>query len=59
MKVGDKAKASPQLTGETNWVEGEVIDIEQNSFKGIVIVIKDKVGRIFFGEERYFQPVQL
>ena len=28
MKVGDKAKASPQLTGESDWVEGEVIDIE-------------------------------
>ena len=44
MKVGDKAKASPQLTGESDWVEG---------------AIKDKVGRIFFGEERYFQPVKL
>ena len=59
MKVGDKAKVSPQLTGESDWVEGEVIDIEQNPFKGIVIAIKDKVGRIFFGEERYFQPVKL
>ena len=29
MKVGDKAKVSPQLTGESDWVEGEVIDIEQ------------------------------
>ena len=59
MKVGDKAKVSPQLTGESDWVEGVVIDIEQNPFKGIVIAIKDKVGRIFFGEERYFQPVKL
>lgn len=59
MKVGDKAKVSPQLTGESDWVEGEVIDIEQNPFKGIVIAIKDKVGRIFFGEERYFQSVKL
>ena len=42
MKVGDKAKVSPQLTGESDWVEGEVIDIEQNPFKGIVIAIKDK-----------------
>ena len=29
MKVGEKAKVSPQLTGEPDWVEGEVIDIEQ------------------------------
>ena len=39
MKLGEKAKVSPQLTGEPDWVEGEVIDIEQNPFKGIVISI--------------------
>jgi len=56
MKKGDKAKASPKLTGESEWIEGEVIDIEKNPFKGIVIAIKDKLGRIFFGEEKYFLP---
>jgi hypothetical protein len=56
MKKGDKAKASPKLTGENEWIEGEVIDIEKNPFKGIVIAIKDKLGRIFFGEEKYFLP---
>jgi hypothetical protein len=57
MKTGDKAKVSPDLTGENEWITGEVIDIEKNPFKGIVIAIKDKLGRIFFGEERYFLPV--
>ena len=56
MKKGDKAKASPKITGEAEWIEGEVIDIEQNPFRGIVISIKDKLGRIFFGEEHYFVP---
>jgi hypothetical protein len=56
MKKGDKAKVSPDITGEKDWIEGEVIDIEQNPFKGIVIAIKDKLGRIFFGEEKYFLP---
>lgn len=59
MKVGDKAKVSPILTGESDWVEGEVIDIEQNPFKGIVIAIQDSLGRIFFGEESYFQPIKV
>ena len=54
MNKGDKAKVSPKLTGENEWIEGEVIDIEKNPFKGIVIAIKDKLGRIFFGEEQYF-----
>jgi len=54
MKQGDKAKASPEITGLDEWIEGEVIDIEENPFLGIVISIKDKLGRIFFGEEKYF-----
>lgn len=54
MKKGDKAKVSPKLTGEVEWIEGDVIDIENNPFKGVVIAIKDKLGRIFFGEEKYF-----
>jgi len=56
MKKGDNAKVSPNLTGEKDWIVGEVIDIEKNPFKGIVIAIKDKLGRIFFGAEEYFVP---
>ena len=54
IKEGDKAKVSPVLTGEKDWIEGEVIDIENNPFKVIVVAIKDKLGRIFFGEAKYF-----
>ena len=57
MKKGDKAKASPAVTGLDDRIEGEVIDIEENPFMGIVISIKDKLGRIFFGEEKYFMSV--
>jgi hypothetical protein len=57
MEIGDKAMVSPELTNEKYWIEGEVIDIEQNPFKGIVIAIKDKSGCVFFGEEKYFRPV--
>lgn len=55
IKKGDKAKASPKLTGLNDWVEGTVIDIENNPFKGLVIAIRDELGRIFFGEEKYFK----
>jgi hypothetical protein len=54
MKTGDRAKADPSLTGLNEWVEGIVIDIEDNPFKGTVIAIKDTLNRIFFGEEKYF-----
>jgi hypothetical protein len=55
MKTGDKAIVDPKLTGLDVWVEGKVIDIENNPFKGIVIAIVDDEGRIFFGEEKYFK----
>lgn len=57
MKIGDKAIVDPKLTGLDVWIEGEVIDVENNPFKGIVIAIKDELGRIFFGEEKYFKLV--
>ena len=47
MKTGDKAKVDPQLTGQREWIEGIVIDIENNPFKGTVIAIKDTFNRIF------------
>ena len=56
MKTGDRAKANPKLTGLDEWVEGTVIDIEDNPFRGTVIAIKDTLNRIFFGEEKYFMP---
>ena len=46
-KIGDKMKVSPQF-------DGEVIDVEHNPFMGLIISIKDKLGRIFFGQSRFF-----
>jgi len=56
MKEGDVVKASPAVTGHDDWITGVVIDVEQNPFLGIVISIRDALGDIFWGEEKYFQP---
>ena len=53
-KIGDNMKVSPTLTEQDGWIIGEVIDVEKNPFLGLVISIKDKAGRIFFGQSRYF-----
>lgn len=53
-KIGDKMKVSPQLTNQSDWVAGEVIDVEHNPFVGLIISIKDQLGRIFFGKSKYF-----
>lgn len=57
MEVGERVKVSPDLTGLDTWQEGVIVDIEDNRFNGIVISIKLDDGRIFFGQERFFQPL--
>lgn len=52
-------KVSPQLTAQADWIDGEVIDVEHNPFTGLVISVKDKVGRIFFGQSRFFVALQI
>ena len=52
--VGDRMKVSPDLTGLDAWVQGEIIDVEHNPFTGLVLSIKDNLGRIFFGQSKYF-----
>lgn len=54
-KLGDIMKVNPSLTGLTDWIEGQVIDVEHNPFMGLVISIKDNLGRIFFGQSKYFK----
>lgn len=31
-KLGDMMKVNPSLTGLTDWIEGQVIDVEHNPF---------------------------
>lgn len=52
--IGDKMKVSPELTGLDHWIQGEIIDVEHNPFTGLVLAIKDNLGRIFFGQSKYF-----
>lgn len=47
MKVGDNVLISPDLTHQTDWVKGKVIDVEQNQFVGVVISAETSV---------HFQP---
>lgn len=48
MKIGDRAKVDPKFTGLESWIEGTVIDVEKNPFKGIVIAIKRCLRKNFF-----------
>ena len=54
MSKGQFAVASPELTGLSEGVKGEVINVRQNPFLGQEIAIRDASGRVFFGESKYF-----
>lgn len=56
-KEGEIVKVSPNLTLLKEWIEGRIIKIRKNPFLGIEIAIEDDSGRIFFGEQEYFKPL--
>ena len=58
MRIGDKVLISPDLTHAKNWTQGEVIEVEDNPFVGIVISAKTADGNIFFGYKDLFEPVK-
>ncbi len=56
MKIGDKVLVSPDLTHKSDWENGEVIKVEDNSFVGKVVSAKTDDGDIFFGYQDMFKP---
>ena len=59
MEIGQRVHISPYLTHLNDWVTGEIIEIEDNPYRGTVISAKDDMGRIFWGEADYFTLVIL
>lgn len=57
MNIGDKVQVSPDLTGLDIWLPGIVTEVEDNPFNGTVITIKTDDGRMFFGQIRFFKPL--
>ena len=55
-KVGDNIFISPDLTGQKQWIEGKVIEVEQNKFVGQVITAQSfNDGDVFFGRDYSFK----
>ena len=57
LEIGNRVKVSPDITGLSEWIEGIIINIRDNPFLGKEVAIKDSLGRIFFGEEKYFKTM--
>jgi len=55
METGDNVLISPDLTGLAKWIEGIVIEVENNTFNGIVIAAETKDKNVFFGRKDLFK----
>ena len=55
--TGDPILISPDLTGTEKWTEATVIEIENNSFNGIVIAAETKDRNVFFGRKDLFKSL--
>jgi len=55
IETGDNVLISPDLTGLTKWIEGIVIEVENNTFNGIVIAAETKDKNVFFGQKDLFK----
>jgi len=55
MKLGDLVLISPELTQMKEWIKARVIDVENNSFIGLVISAQTEDGNVFFGRDDLFK----
>lgn len=55
MNVGDFVMISPEVTRQSGWTQGKVIDVEANPFVGTVISAKTADGNIYFERETLFK----
>jgi len=53
--TGDSVLISPDLTGLTDWTEGVVVEVENNTFNGIVVAAETKDRNVFFGQKDLFK----
>ena len=46
-KKGDTVLISPEVTHQIDWIEGTIIEIEDNPYVGIVLFVQTKDGDVF------------
>jgi hypothetical protein len=55
IKIGEPVLISPDLTGLAKWTSGTIINVENNTFNGLVIAAETEDKNVFFGPEDLFQ----
>ncbi|MCF0183717.1 MAG: transcriptional regulator [Bacteroidaceae bacterium] len=46
--IGTRMMISPNLTHKEEWLQGNLIEVEHNRYRGLVYVVKTDAGEIFF-----------
>lgn len=57
MAMNDYVMVSPQVSHYSNWTKGQVIDIEDNPFRGKVITVRMENGDVFWDVEDFFEKL--
>ena len=57
MAMYDYVFISPELTHAKEWLQGQIIEIEDNPFNGRVITVKTNDGLIFWERESFFKKI--
>lgn len=57
MAMNDFVMVSPQVSHYADWAKGTIIEIENNPWRGTVIVVRMENGDIFWDVEDFFKKV--
>lgn len=57
MAKNDYVMFSPQVTHYPDWEKGQIIEVENNPWRGTVIVVRMENGDVFWDVEDYFEKV--
>ena len=55
MNIGDYVLISPDVTHKLDWIEGRIIEVEDNPFVGTVISAETADHDVFFAKDCYFR----
>ena len=58
MAVNDYVMVSPQVSHYSGWAKGQVIEVEDNPFRGTVLVVRMENGDIFWDVASCFKKVE-
>lgn len=57
MAKNDYVMVSPQVTHYPDWEKGQIIEVEDNPWRGTVIIVRMENGDVFWDVEAYFEKV--